>query len=312
LFSLEDDIKSRIAIALDLELIGAEAARPPEHPDALDHILRARAVLSKPRTLGSLAESIGLFERALVLDPRSVEAQSRLAMVLTGRAMDSMTDSPAADIARAEDLAGQAVTASPRSPLAHLAKGQVLRAQAQVLGAQRRYEEAIPEYETALALDRNLVFAIAAVGRCKLMTGAIDEVIPLVEQAIRLSPRDPQIAPWFEWIGRAHLLQSRTGEAILWLEKACSANPEDPSYHAWLASACALNGESERAAAELADARRLSRAADRHRFGDPGVRPDDRFSGITRLREYLAVPQVRDLFEATYFAGLRKAGMPEE
>jgi adenylate cyclase len=235
LFALQDEFTSRIAIALDLELIGAEAARPTEHPDALDHILRARAVLSKPPTLGSRAEAIGLFERALALDPRSVEAQSRLATALTGCAMDQMTDSPAADIARAEDLAGQAVTASPRSPLAHFAKGQVLRAQAQVLGVQRRYEEAISEYETALALNRNLVFAIAAVGRCKLMTGAIDEVIPLVEQAIRLSPRDPQIASWYEWIGRAHLLKSRIGEAILWLEKARSANPEDPSYHAWLA-----------------------------------------------------------------------------
>jgi hypothetical protein len=30
------------------------------------------------------------------------------------------------------------------------------------------------------------------------------------------------------------------------------------------------------------------------------------------LSAYLGVPKVRALFEATYFAGLRKAGMPEE
>ncbi len=60
----------------------------------------------------------------------------------------NMTDSAAADIARAEELAGQALAASPRSPLAHFAKGQVLR-------AQRRFEEAIPEYETVLAFNRN-------------------------------------------------------------------------------------------------------------------------------------------------------------
>ena len=55
-----------------------------------------------------------------------------------------------------------------------------------------------------------------------------------------------------------HLLQSRTDEAILWLEKARSANPESPFVHASLASAYGLKGETERAAAELAEARRLS------------------------------------------------------
>jgi adenylate cyclase len=37
LFALQDEITSRIANALDIELIAAEAARPSEHPDALDY-----------------------------------------------------------------------------------------------------------------------------------------------------------------------------------------------------------------------------------------------------------------------------------
>jgi len=100
-----------------------------------------------------------------------------------------MSDSAAADITRAEGLVGQALAASPRSPLAHFAKGQVLR-------AQRRFAEAIPEYETALAFNRNWVAALACLAECKLHTGSMEEVIPLSEQAIRLSPRDPQIAVW--------------------------------------------------------------------------------------------------------------------
>ena len=55
-----------------------------------------------------------------------------------------------------------------------------------------------------------------------------------------------------------HLLQSRIDEAIIWLEKARSATPRLPFVRAFLASAYALKGESERAAAELAEARRLS------------------------------------------------------
>ena len=54
-------------------------------------------------------------------------------------------------------------------------------------------------------------------------------------------------------------MQSRNGEAIVWLEKARSANPQLPMVHAWLAAAYALNARIECAAAELAHARGLNR-----------------------------------------------------
>jgi hypothetical protein len=100
-----------------------------------------------------------------------------------------------------------------------------------------------------------------------------------------------------------HLLQSRTDEAIVWLEKARSAVPAAPNIRSRLASAYALRGETERAAAELSEAQRL----------DGG----DLFTSIAHLKAspgggWWGVPKVRALFEATYFAWLRKAGMPEE
>jgi adenylate cyclase len=219
-----------------------------------------------------------------------------LANALAARALDQMADAAAADVARAEGLVEQALAASPRSPLAHYAKGQVLR-------AQGRPEEAIPEYETALASNRNFVAALHGLAWCKLFTGSIEEVIPLEEQAIRLSPRDSHTGNWYYRIGRVHLLQSRTDEALLWLKKARSANPGHPlisnRYHAYLASAYALKGETERATSELAEAQRLS---------------DGRYSSIADLKGtgYFGVQKIRALFEATLFAGLRKAGMPEE
>jgi len=41
---------------------------------------------------------------------------------------------------------------------------------------------------------------------------------------------------------------------------------------------------------------------------------DDRYSSIARLKAfgYFGIPKIRALYEATYFAGLRKASMPEE
>ena len=128
LFALQDEITSRIAIVLNVELIAAEAARPTDRPDALDYILRGRAVLLKPRTRDTHSEAINLFERALALDPRSVEAQSRLAIALAVGVMADMTDTAEFDLLRAEGLAVQALAASSRSRLPHNAKGAVLRA----------------------------------------------------------------------------------------------------------------------------------------------------------------------------------------
>jgi TolB-like protein/class 3 adenylate cyclase len=199
LFAVQDEITSRIAVALNLELVGAEADRLTEHPDALDHILRGRAVMSKPPSRENYADAIGFFERALALDLHSVEAQSLLATVLASRVLDQMSDSAATDIARADRLTGQALTASPRNPLAHWAKGHVLR-------AQNRFEEAITEYETVIAFNRNRVGAYAHLGQCKFYQGSIEEYIPLVERAIRLSPRDAQVGVWFGRIGLVHLL----------------------------------------------------------------------------------------------------------
>jgi TolB-like protein len=154
LFVLQNEITIRLANALGIELIAAEAARPTEHPDALDYILRGRAVLyGKPRTPDNYSEVINFFERAVALDPQSVEAQSRLAVVLVDRVLIGMADSAAVDFARAAGLAGHALAASPRSPVAHFAKGQVLRAQC-------RWEEAIPEYETVIASNCNWVAAL--------------------------------------------------------------------------------------------------------------------------------------------------------
>jgi adenylate cyclase len=77
LFVLQDEVTRRIAFALDLELISAEATRKIDDPDALDCILRGRAAEAKLPTRDTYAEAIGWFERALALDPRSALGTSR-------------------------------------------------------------------------------------------------------------------------------------------------------------------------------------------------------------------------------------------
>ena len=217
-----------------------------------------------------------------------------MAGVLVTNVLAGMAGAPAADLARAETLVNQVLAASPRYGFAHHVKGHVLL-------ALKGWEEAIPEYEAALALNHNLVAALHGLAWCKLYAGSIEEVTPFVEQAIRVSPRDPGIGHCYDLIGTMHPLQSHIDEAVVWLEKARSAMPGVPIFRSHLAAAYAVSGKTERASAELAEARML--------------RAEDAFSSITEIKAGAPrslSPKTRALYEATYLAGLRKAGMPEE
>jgi adenylate cyclase len=293
LFALQDEITSQIAFALNIELTVAEAAHPTERAEAMDYLFRGRVLF--PGSLPSrsnYAQAVSLLERGLALDPQSAEIQTYLAGVLVNGVVTFMTDTAAADLASAEDLIDQALATSRRSFYAHYVKGTVLR-------AQSRWEEAILHFETSLSLNRNSVGALQGLGWCKLYTGSLDEAISIAEQAIRIGPRDPTIGFRYLMIGTVHLLQSRTDEAIIWFEKGRSVTPDVPNIRGRLAAAYALKGETERATAELAETRRLA---------------GEVFSSIAGVKAAASfgVPKVRAMFEATYFAGLRKAGMPEE
>jgi tetratricopeptide (TPR) repeat protein len=293
LFELGNEITGRIANSLGVALIRTEAARPTDNPDARDYILRARAVNYKGPSRANHADAIGLYEQALALDPNSWEAQARLASQLINRVGDGFVDTEAADTARATELIRQAQAAAPREQVVRYATGQLFR-------GRGRYEEAITEYEAVLAINPNSAWAFAHIGRCKYRLGLLAESIPLQEQAIRLSPRDPEIFTFYFRIGEAHLLQAHIDEAISWLEKARGANPTVPYVHLWLASAYGLQGRLESAAAEFAEARRL--------IGD------ESYSSIARVARprIRREPKLQPFYEATLYAGLRKAGVPEE
>jgi adenylate cyclase len=290
LFALQNEITARIARALQGQLAIAEARRPTDHPDALDFILRGRAVLTRPTSKENSEEAGALFEKALALDPKSADAATWLAATLAYRVTDELSDSPDEDLHRAEKLVTQALAASPNSALAHYVKGQVLF-------AQSRCGEAIPEYETAISLDRSRAPAYARLGWCKFLTGAVDEAIPYFEEAIHVSPHEPGIAPWYGRMGVIYLLQSHTDEAIGWLEKANHENARLAFVHAYLAAGYALKGEIDRARAQLAEAQGLSTI----------------YSSLASVKKssWFDNPKIRALAEATYFPALRRAGIPE-
>ena len=159
-----------------------------------------------------------------------------------------------------------------------------------VLGTDTRTP--FPEYETILALDPNWINAyVMPSTNAGSSPDRSEETILLEERAIRSQPPrsdDRQLV--LGDVGRAHLAQSRTEEAIFWFELACNSNLGLPVAHAYLASAYALRGDAELAVAKLAEARRLS-------FGD-------RYASIGHLKAAFNLGECRRfraLFETTYF-----------
>jgi adenylate cyclase len=179
--------------------------------------------------------------------------------------------------------------------LAHFAKAQLLR-------AKHRCDAAIPEYEVVVAANRNALSSIGNIGRCKIYLGQLDEGVALEQVAIRLSPHDPFLGVWLFRIGQAKLLQSRIAEAIEWLTRAQSENPAYPFVSAWLAAAYGLKGDLSRAAAELAQARRLS--------GD-GWPVSIAAERIGAAKDFSA-PATREMLDDTFLAGLQRAGVPNK
>ena len=121
------------------------------NPDARDLAARCFVlVVGKAGLVGKEAETA--CERAIDADPNNVTALSMSSIgytmpILLGRSTD-----PRADLKRADELASRAIAADTNNQYGHIAKGNVLR-------VERRFEDAIAEFERALALDPNLAEA---------------------------------------------------------------------------------------------------------------------------------------------------------
>ena len=82
LFDMQDEIVSRLANALNAQLIAAEARRAERspHPDAMDLSFQGSGCLNKGITPEHMAQARGFFERALALDPGNIEAMVGMAL----------------------------------------------------------------------------------------------------------------------------------------------------------------------------------------------------------------------------------------
>jgi len=283
---------SRLANSLGVELVKAEALRAirerPNDPDAVDLSMRGWAEAFRPYSQSSNNAAIGLFERALAIDPHLVPAMVGLPWTLWHRTEQLHSSDPKSDIARAEDWAERAVVADPGNSAAHMAK-------ALVLFAKRQWSQAIAEPDAAIADDPNNAEAHAARSFWKLYLGRAEEGFSGLETALRLSPRDPRVPLWQANVCYLHNYLAQWEQAIEWCEKAVASAPENLFAWVHLAAANAWAGHDKQAREALAQLQKVY----------PSYTVQS-YAG-THYSDNLTFNAQR----ARILEGLRKAGLPE-
>jgi TolB-like protein/class 3 adenylate cyclase/Flp pilus assembly protein TadD len=293
LAAMQNEITGRIAASLSLTLVKAEGVRVErEHrtnPDALDYTLRGRAVLKRGASHEINLEAGRLFEQALKLDPAQVEALVFLANALIGDVLDLWSSSPAEDLAHAEALLDRAFTLDPNRAEAYHNKGLLLQ-------ARGRLDEAANEFRKAIALDRNLARSYRALGQMRTYVGHPEEAAPFLQQAMRLSPRDPTLGIMQYHMGYLNLVLGNDDAALEWLLRARSTNPNYSHIHLALAAVYGLRGDLAAAQAALTEAGKRNT-----KYGSlAGVK------AATTQSNPLYLAQRERVYE-----GLRRAGLPE-
>jgi TolB-like protein/DNA-binding winged helix-turn-helix (wHTH) protein/Tfp pilus assembly protein PilF len=242
LFDMQDEIVSRLANTLDAQLTEQEARRSERapHPNSMDLYFQGKALLYKGWTPEFLAQARVLFEGALALDPKNIEAMVWMALADLIIGASYFTDEPAPRLASAEAMSVKAACLAPNHAWAHFALGTMLV-------RTHRAAQGIAEYKRALALDRNLAVAHAEIGSAKHFLGRGGETEAHISEAFRLSPRDAFAFLWLMTVGFAKLQVNADTEALGWLRRSIEAKRNFPLAHFALAAVLGLLGSLDQA-----------------------------------------------------------------
>ena len=298
LLSLQDQIAARIANSLGVVLYldsTRDIEKRSENPDAIDLVMRGwAAFFLGDRTMANFNAAEPYYRKALALDPANPDALIGLGAVLAGRLFNfgqyhATEQQLREEISEVRALLDRGLEKRPNSAAGHQAKGITF-------GLEQRFSEAFSEFEIAHSLDPSSPLFSLNLGNVLACLGKPEKALPVFEEAITRSPRDPSMGMLQSSLGRTYLLLGRWEEAI---EANLKARAKIPSYllvHTALAAAYAQIGDLKSAAASLKDAR--------------AIEPKLSFSWL-KDHHYSTDPAYLRLAEKTLYDGLRKAGLPE-
>lgn len=224
---IQSDITGSISNRLRLKLTGVKP-RMTENAEAYQAFLQARYHWNK-RTPENLKTSIGLFNRAIELDPQFSQAYGGLAMAYeVQRANGVFTDEEIRRIDRlASETAKKALELDSELAEAHAVLGMRRMLEWDFTGSEVSFKRAIeinPNFATAWQWYSEL---LATVGRHAEAKVAIDK-------AYELDPFSPAI---IMNVGLRYLGSHQTDEAIAQFQKLNEMEPGYPPAYVFLAAA---------------------------------------------------------------------------
>lgn len=296
LAALHAAVTGRVARSLETGLVQAEAdrlaRRRPVDIGAQDLVVQAWAAMTRPRTPEAVAAARAQLERAVALDPESASAWTWLATTymddVGGRYMHLRGASREEWLQRASRAAERAYALAPHDV-------RVLTQRGRVLSYVGRSQEALVALQRALERDRNHVDAWRWLCYANVTLARHRESIAACEEAIRLSPRDRSLAGFMVVVAAAYLYDGSDRAALAWARRAIDADPSFSVPHSWAAAAAANLDEMATARAELAEFRRLL----------------PHYTVTSFRNEKLCANELCERQRERYYAGLKKAGLPE-
>jgi len=251
---VDDEVTEAIVAALQPALRGAEAerARRAAPEDLTAWALVNRAWLAVQSDLGSAEAAraaIEACEEALRLDPEYAFAHAVL-----GHAHSLLVREGGGSAEPAEAALQRAIQLSPDDP-------QVHHCHAALLGNLGRTAEGVRAWERVRELDPNSAGARAGLGIARIYLRQPERALASIDQALRLSPRDPLTYHWLAHRALACALLGRWDEALAAARQSVERTGSQVGY-AVLAAALAHEGEDEAARAAYAELRRRAPGID--------------------------------------------------
>ncbi len=236
-------VAARIARSLVVQIRSAENLLPlPAQPEAGHYVLQGRALLESERGRDVNSRAMALFDKALALDPNSIQAllgsaRTRVDSAAGGWAAEANWAAVLKDAAKAVD---RVIALDKTSTGAHLLRGVIER-------TSGNFDAAIASLEHARDINPTYPFVHAELARTKVDAGKPAEAIAHIERALALSPTDPTSSFWCAIAGMAAAHIGDFEASRDWLLKARQINPSHHGYRPWLAISYARLGDLDRA-----------------------------------------------------------------
>jgi len=216
-FAIQSEIAEKVAGELRIRLVDSEkrviGKKATENTEAYTCFLRGRE-LAREETEPSVRQAIGLFEKAVELDPSFAKAYVGMAecfLLLASDAYESYEQS----IPKAELAVKKAIELDPELAEAATALARIHFLEDDVVASET-------EAKRAIELNPSLPEAYRTLSNVASLRGDFDEGVRLWEAAYRLDPVRPR---YIERVGSFYFYSGRESEALRFWEKTAQLAP---------------------------------------------------------------------------------------